>query len=171
MQQSRVELPEIKLVGIKVRTNNAAEAQFDSPDAKIFPCIQKYFHQKLAEKIAHRKKPGTTFCVYTEYESDVDGDYTYFIGEEVRQLETNLDGFATHIIPPQNYAKFTTDPAPMPEVVRDAWLQIWQMPPQMLGGKRRFHSDFEIYDERAADHENIVMDIYIGLEEQEIDIL
>src|SRR6187402_1855060 len=112
MQQSKLQLPEIKLVGIKVRTNNAAEAQFDSPDAKIFPCIQQYFQKQLAEKIPNRKKPGTTFCVYTEYETDFNGDYTYFIGEEVSKIEGNVEGLSTHIIPSQTYTKFTTDPAP-----------------------------------------------------------
>lgn len=166
MKKTTTQLPDMTLVGITVRTNNKAEAAFDSENAKIFPCIQRYFGQQLAEKIPHRKNPGTTFCVYTEYESDHTGDYTYFVGEEVSQSNGDLEGFETHIIPSQNYTKFTTGPAPMPNVIRDAWFKIWEMSPDALGGKRRYHSDFEIYDQRAADHQNIVMDIYIGLESE-----
>ncbi len=37
--------------------------------------------QKVVIRITHRKKPGTTYCVYTDYKSGAAGDYTYFIGE------------------------------------------------------------------------------------------
>jgi predicted transcriptional regulator YdeE len=164
MQKIKTRLPEIKLVGLTVRTNNRTELEFNSPNAKIFPCVQRYFQQQLAEKIPHRIHPGTTICAYTEYESDYTGDYTYFIGEQVSQFEDSLEGFETHIIPSQTYAKFTTGPAPMPNVLREAWEEIWQMKAENLGGKRRYHTDFEVYDERAADHQKIVMDILIGIE-------
>ena len=31
-----------------------------------------------------------------------------------------------------------------------------------FGGKRKYVSDFEIYDERAANPNNTIIDIYIG---------
>lgn len=163
MQKQLVTMPEIKLVGISVRTNNQQEV--DKINGKIFPCIQQYFHQGLAERILNRKKPGTTFCAYTEYESDHNGDYTYFIGEEVTSLNGSLpEGFQELIIPAQTYAKFTTTPSPMPDVIVNAWTKVWQMKPEQLGGKRNYKTDFEIYDERAADHQNIVLDLCIGIE-------
>jgi len=54
----------------------------------------------------------------------------------------------------------------MPEVVREPWFKIWQMSEEDLGGKRLYKSDFEIYDERASDHQNIVLDIFIGIEQK-----
>lgn len=53
----------------------------------------------------------------------------------------------------------------MPEVLTDAWQKIWDMPAEELGGARRYHTDFEIYDKRASDHQNVVMDLLIGLNE------
>ncbi|MDP3385798.1 MAG: GyrI-like domain-containing protein, partial [Eubacteriales bacterium] len=147
MQKIRVQMPEIKLVGIKVRTNSKAEC--DSLTAKISPCVQQYFHQQLADKIPQRKNPGTTFCAYTDYESDYTGDYTFYIGEEVSAIDDTSEGLESHIIPPQTYIKFTTEPGPMPIVVINAWQEIWKMSPETLGGKRRYHTDFEVYDERA----------------------
>ncbi len=47
----------------------------------------------------------------------------------------------------------------------EAWQKIWKMSPQTLGGKRRYQTDFEIYDERAVDHQNVILDLYIGIEE------
>lgn len=162
MKKQNIALPEIKLIGISIRTNNATE--IDPLTGKIFACVQRYFHQALYEKIPHRKKPGTTLCVYTDYESDHTGDYTYFIGEEVESLEDCPPDFATHTIPAQSYVKFTNGPAPMPEVVREPWFKIWQMTDDDLGGKRNYLADFELYDERASDHQNIVLDIFIGIE-------
>ena len=74
MQKQLIELPTIKLVGITVRTNNALEMHPST--AKIGATIQQYFQNALPAKITHRKNPGVTYCVYTEYESDVTGDYT-----------------------------------------------------------------------------------------------
>lgn len=160
MRQESVVKPAIKLMGISVRTSYTQE--LDKMKGKIFPCVQRYFHEALFEKIPHRKNPGTTFCVYTDYESDYRGAYTYFIGEEVESFEANAM-FERLTIPKQHYAKFTAGPAPMPDVVVDSWKEIWEMTPSELGGERNYHADFEIYDERASDHQNIVMDLYIGI--------
>lgn len=100
MQRESISKPEIKLIGICVRTNNEQES--DKMKEKIFPCIQKYFHGALFEKIPNRKKPGTTFCAYTDYESDYTGDYTYFVGEEVSSFDRPLpEGFQKLVIPSQ----------------------------------------------------------------------
>ena len=161
MKKIQIELPEIKLVGITARTNNANES--DPSLAKITPTMLKYFNEGLPVKIPHRAKTGTTFCVYTDYESDITGDYTYFIGEEVEAFETIPEGLETLVIPAQLYAKFTTEPGIMPNVVIEAWQKIWQMTPQDFGQPRRFSADFEVYDERAADPQNATLDVYIGL--------
>ncbi len=158
-----LEKPEIRLVGICVRTNNKYEV--NKMDGKIFPLVKKYHHEALAEKILHRKNPGTTLCAYTDYESDEHGDYTYFIGEEVAFFDEKLPkDFQTLIIPRQTYARFTTDPAPMPNVLLNVWNIVWKSSTQDLGGKRTYVADFELYDERAADHQNIVLDLYIAIQ-------
>lgn len=162
MKQLATEKQEIKLVGICVHTSYQQE--LDKMKGRIFPCVQKYFHGALFEKIPHRAKPGTTFCAYTDYETDEKGTYTYFIGEEVTSFDSRLSTeFQKLTIPRQHYVKFTTDPAPMPEVIVNAWKEIWETPSSKLGGKRSYLTDFEIYDERAADHQKIVLDIYVGI--------
>ena len=125
--------------------------------------MARYFHESLFEKIPCRKKQGTTYCVYTEYESVYTGAYTYFIGEEVTSLDSIPYGLEALTIPSQKYVKFTTGPGAMPDVLKNAWQSIWDMPSAELGGERRYLSDFEIYDERASDHINLVLDIYIGI--------
>lgn len=161
MQKKIESLSLIQLVGITARTNNAAEMNPDT--AKIGATLQRYFQNNVAEKIEARKNPGTTFCVYTNYESDFNGDYTYFVGEAVTNLNALSPDLETLLIPAQNYAKFTTDPGPMPAVCIDLWQNIWKMTASDLGGERSYIADFEVYDQRSHDPCNTVLDVYIGI--------
>lgn len=158
-----VQLQEIRLVGISCRTNNDHIFESDPSTNKIAATVQKYFHEVLAKKILRRKKPGTTYCAYTDYESDFTGDYTFFIGEEVESFENVPAELGTLSIAAQNYAKFTNEPGPMPGVCIDMWQRIWAMSSADLGGERGYVTDFEVYDERASDHQKVILDIYIGL--------
>ena len=161
MEQALITLPEIYLVGMSVRTSYAKE--LDKINGHIFPLVRKYFHETNLTPVSNRKKPGATFCVYTDYESDHKGAYTYFIGEEVTALDSLPEGFESLTIPAQSYAKFTTKPGAMPDVIVKTWENIWNMSDEELGGKRSYTTDFEIYDERAADHQNIILDVYVGI--------
>lgn len=152
-------LGEIKLVGITVRTNNAAE--MNQNDAKIGPTTKKYFQENLSQKINNRKNPKKTYCVYTDYESDFTKDYTFFIGEEVTGFEKVISPFEALTIPKQNYIKFT-DSGVMPAVCIDMWKAIWAMKPSDLGKGRSYLADFEVYDGQSFD-DQITLDIYIGI--------
>lgn len=155
-------LPEIKLVGITARTSNRAEMNPDT--AKIPMTMQQFFGEKMQDRIFNRKNPGKIFAVYTEYESDKDGEYTYFLGEEVISFENIKEDFKTLTISGQTYAKFTSNPGVMPKVVIDMWQDIWEMDAAKLGGKRAYLADFEVYDERSWDPNNAILDIYIGIQ-------
>lgn len=163
MQKTVTPLAEIKLVGITTRTNSAHVFESDPSTNKIAATVQKYFHGGLAEKINSRKNPGTTYCVYTNYENDFNGDYTYFIGEAVNSFEGVSEGFETLTIPAQNYAKFTNQPGPMPAACINMWQNIWKMSPSDLSGERAYIADFEVYDDRSVDHNKVILDIYIGI--------
>jgi predicted transcriptional regulator YdeE len=162
MKKIIISLPEIKLVGITARTNNAFEMR--APIAKIPSTIFEYFNKGLAEKINHRKKPGITYCVYTEYENDFTGDYTYFIGEEVEKFDKPLENFKGLTIPEQTYIRFTNGPGGMPKICIEAWQKIWNMTPSELGGKRAYTADLEIYGKSEFNSENTMVNIYIALQ-------
>jgi predicted transcriptional regulator YdeE len=165
MRKEFVEKLPIICVGIKVRTSYEQELGLHDDKSQIYPTVMNYYHQGMPDKIPGRKNPGTTLCAYTEYESDYKGAYSYFIGEEVTEEPESLaEGFCLLKIPAQRYAKFTSEPKPMPAVVQDSWKAIWQMDKEKLGGTRCYHTDYEIYDERAQDHNAIVMDFFIGIQ-------
>lgn len=161
MNKTVKELAEIKLVGITARTSNTHE--MDPETSKIGATMQKFFGTGLQAQIPGRKNPGTVFAVYTNYESDEHGEYTYFLGEEVNSFESIPQDFKTLIIPAQNYIKFTSDSGKMPAVCIEMWQDIWRMNARDLGGERAYKADFEVYDERSHDHNNAILDIYIGI--------
>jgi predicted transcriptional regulator YdeE len=161
MKKEIINHSEILLLGITARTNNKSEAE--SETAKILPTVQQYFHNALANKIVNRVTPNTTYCVYTDYASDEFGDYTNFIGEAVNSVNSIPEGFSKLIIPAQKYVKFTNGPGTMPDVCINAWKTIWKMPSAELGGNRAYLADYEIYDERASNHHNVEIDIYVGI--------
>ena len=160
-KRKKTKLDQLILVGLTARTNNKNE--MNPKTAKIGELAGFYWSQQMANKIKHRRTPGITYAVYTEYESDEHGDYTYFIGEAVDSIENqDLSQFKTLFIPASSYQKFTTQPGKIPEIIISAWQAIWQMDEKDFGGKRKYLADFEIYDQRASDLNNSVIDIYIG---------
>lgn len=163
MEKTILHLPGMKLVGVTARTNNASLFISNPSNNIVAATVQKYFYNQLAEKISNRKNPGTTLCIYTNYESDFNGDYTYFIGEEVASFNNIDSNFEQLTIPPQTYVKFTNQSGPMPTVCIDMWKNIWNMSDDELGGKRSYIADFEVYDKRSQDHQNVILDIYIGI--------
>lgn len=162
MDQEKSTLGNLSLVGIYTRTSNTHEM---SPDtAQIGKMLGRYFGEGIANRLQHRSTPGVTYAVYTDYESDEHGEYTYFLGEAVDSLEgQDLSAFKAINIPSGAYQKFTTASGPMPDIVIGAWQHIWGMTQGTLGGERSYIADFERYDERSADPSRAVVDIFIGV--------
>jgi predicted transcriptional regulator YdeE len=161
MKKELIDKQEIKLVGLTTRTNNKNE--MDPKTAKIGGLFGRFFSENIASKISNRKNPGVTLSIFTDYDSDEHGDYTYFLGEEVESFQNVSTDLQTLIIPKAKYQKFTTTKGKMPEVVVSAWQEIWKMSADDFSGKRSYIADFEVYDERASDPSNTSLDIYIGI--------
>ncbi|MDR3478427.1 MAG: GyrI-like domain-containing protein [Gammaproteobacteria bacterium] len=161
MKKTSEKKAEIKLVGLSLRTNNQNE--MDPSLAQIGGLLGTYFAGNIASKIPNRKNPNVTLAVYTEYDSNELGDYTYFLGEEVSSFQDIPAELKTMTLPASQYQKFTTETGPMPKVCIDAWLQIWKMSSEDLGGERAYQADFELYDNRAINPAETSLDIYIGV--------
>lgn len=161
MKKELVNKAEIKLVGLAARTNNKNE--MNPQTSKIGELAGRFWSQNVANQIPNRKNPGVSLSVYTEYDSDEHGDYAYFIGEEVSSFENLPSGLQKLTISAAKYQKFTTPSGKMPEVVINAWQQIWKMTSHDFDGDRAYIADFEVYDQRAIDPVNTSLDIYIGI--------
>ncbi|WP_268234762.1 GyrI-like domain-containing protein [Fictibacillus barbaricus] len=55
---------------------------------------------------------------------------------------------------------FTTRKGPIPEVVIEAWQEIWDWSEDR---ERAYKTDFEVYGENAKDPQNSQVDIYISV--------
>jgi predicted transcriptional regulator YdeE len=162
MKRTEVELGSLILIGLTARTNNKNE--MNPEKSKIAKLAGYYWSHQIANEFKDRTSPGITYSVYTEYESDEQGEYTYFIGEEVKSLDQqDQSKFKPLVISAGKYQKFTTEPGKMPDIVISSWQKIWQMPEEVLGGKRNYLADFEVYDQRASDVNHAVVDIYVGI--------
>jgi predicted transcriptional regulator YdeE len=161
MKKISVMKNEMYLVGLKTRTNNQRESQIET--AKIPTIIQTYVNGPWIGEIRNRKNFGVILSVYTEYENDYNGDYTYFFGEEVSDLSDVPEGLETLIIPAQKYTKFKTQKGNIPTVVIEGWQEIWKMSSEDIGGERAYVADFEAYGESAVDYNDAEVDIYIGV--------
>lgn len=159
MSPKIVEVPEFIVAGITVRTNNAKEMTADGVIGKQWArLMQENVLAKIPNKIGQ-----SVVAVYTDYASDQAGEYTYLLGARVNSDAGLPAGIAAKKIPGGKFAVFTTERGPAPKVVPEMWMRINSLPRTTPGADRLYRADYEIYDERARDPQNIQADIYIGI--------
>jgi predicted transcriptional regulator YdeE len=151
--------PGFYVVGLSARTNNAHEM---SGNGKIGTVWQSFLQPSLIAKIPN-KIGVDPVAVYTDYETDHTGHYTYLLGLPITSAEFVPASLTVKHVPAGRYAVFTSGKGPVTRVVPEIWQRIWSLSPKELGGERAFQSDFEIYDQRTADPENAQIDVYVGL--------
>jgi predicted transcriptional regulator YdeE len=159
MNRKLVDEPGFSVVGIQSHTNNAKEA---TPEGVISKQWARFLSGGLLGKIPD-KADTSIFAVYSDYESDHSGSYSFLIGAKVNSDSSVPAGMVSIKVPAGRYAVFTTEKGPAQQVVPAAWKAIWAMQKSSLGGTRTFKTDFEVYDQRAADPRSSQVDIYIGI--------
>jgi predicted transcriptional regulator YdeE len=154
-----VEEPGFTVAGIAVRTSNAKEM---SPDGIIGKQWARLMQENLLAKIPN-KADASIVAVYSDHASDKDGDYTYLLGARVTSDAGVPSGMITKKIQGGKFAVFTTEKGPGPKVVPETWRRINSLPKSSVGGDRLYRADFEVYDQRAADPQNLQADVYVGI--------
>ena len=101
--------------------------------------------------------------MYSDYESDKDGEYSFMIGARVKSAAAVPSGMMARKVPAGRYAVFTSERGAVEKVVVEAWQKIWSGTKAELGGERAYSVDFEIYDERARDPKNAQVEIYVAV--------
>jgi predicted transcriptional regulator YdeE/peroxiredoxin len=159
MSPKIVEQPEFMVAGIAVRTSNAKEMTADGVIGKQWA---RLLQEGTLAKIPN-KADASIVAVYTDYASDKDGEYTYLLGARVTSDKGLPAGVIAKKIPAGRFAVFTTEKGPGRKVVPETWIQINSLPKSAAGGDRVYRADYEIYDERAKDPQNLQADIYVGI--------
>lgn len=147
------------VVGLAGRTTNAKE---QTPDGIIGRCWAELTAKNALAHIPDRADDAI-IAVYTDYASDKDGEYTYVLGAGVKNSKAIPDGMVTVKVPASQYALYTSRRGPVPAVIIETWQRIWATPPADPAGRRAYQSDFEIYDERARNPQDAIVDVYVGL--------
>jgi predicted transcriptional regulator YdeE len=147
------------VVGISARTNNAKEMTADGVIGKMWGRLMQ---EGVLAKIPNKANPGIV-AVYTDYASDHNGDYTYLLGARVTSDADVPEGMVSKKIPAGKFAVFTSEKGAAPKVVPELWMKINSLPQNAVGTDRVYRADFEIYDQRAMDPQNLQMDVYIGI--------
>src|SRR5579864_4907746 len=150
MSPKVVEQDGFTVIGITARTSNAKEM---TPEGTIGKQWMRIFQEGVLGKIPN-KADASIVAVYTDYAGDHNGEYTYLLGARVTS-DTEVPG--------GKFAVFTSDKGPAPQVVPATWMKINSLPQNAVGGDRLYRADYEIYDERARDPQNLQVDVYVGI--------
>ena len=134
MKYTVVERPEMRVVGITVRTTNRND-QFmqDIPNA-----WNRFREENIFDKIPY-KKTDEVLGVYLDYEEDYTKPYTLLIGCEVTETNGLYEGLTQKTIPASKYALIRPQ-GKFPQCLIEAWEKVWDsdLP-------RRYSADIEIY--------------------------
>lgn len=147
-------LDEFQVIGIEARTSNAQEMTKDGVIPKQWERLMK---ENLLARIPH-KTDRAIVALYTDYQSDKDGAYTYVLGAKVSSVATVPEGMVARKVPAGRYAVFTSDRGAAARVVFETWKRIWDAPLD-----RVYRTDFEVYDQPAAGSQKPPVGIYVGI--------
>lgn len=150
------------VVGIETRTSNAREMTGEGNIGKLWGRMRD---EHLLAKIPNRLD-SRVVIVYTNYESDENGPYTYVLGAKVSSAKDVPPGMVAQTVRSGNYAMFTGQGVAASQLVVDLWKRIWSLEkPGALA--RAYRTDFEVHyqglsEDPAAAH----VDVYVGLEDR-----
>jgi predicted transcriptional regulator YdeE len=159
MNPKVVQQPGFVVIGIAARTSNAKEMRGDGVIGKFWGRLaQEGFIAKILNKADHN-----IVAVYMDYASDKNGEYTFLLGARVTSDAEVPEGMVAKKIPAGKFAVFTTETGPGAKVVPEMWMKINSLPVKAVGGDRIYRADYELYDERARDPQNLQADVYVGI--------
>src|SRR5690606_25121146 len=86
--------------------------------------------------------------IYTDYESDQEGDYTALVACPVSSIDEVPDGMVGLEVPGGTFAKYIAA-GEVPSNIQRVWRDVWNED----GYERRYAADFDIYNDRSFDSE------------------
>ena len=147
------------VMGIAIRTSNAEQMTEARPIGKQW---ERLFKEGVLAEIPN-KADGNILAVYSEYASDKDGEYTYLLGARVTKVDNVPAGMTVKKVAAGKYAVFTSERGPVQKVVVEMWQRVWATPKSAMGGERNYKTDFEVYDQRAQNPADSVVDLHVAV--------
>ena len=148
-----VERPGFKIMGIDVWTIN----RNGIAGSDIYNLWQRWFQENVPDRI-----PGKTsedvYNLYCDYESDANGRYRVIIGNPVKSIDHVPEGLTGKKIPKSSYAVYRLS-GKLPYVVLETWNHIYQEKRY----ERKYLADFDIYDMKAYEPHNAVVEVNVSI--------
>ena len=155
MSPKVVEQVGFTVVGIEARTNNSREM---SGTGVIASQWARFMKENLLATIPG-KSDAAILAVYSDYASNENGEYNFLIGVRAGSSAAVPPGMVARQVPGGRYAVFTSEVGPVEKVVVATWQRVWAA----TDIERAFKVDFEVYDVRARDLKNALVDLFIGI--------
>jgi predicted transcriptional regulator YdeE len=143
------------IIGFRARTTNAAEA---TPNGQIGKLWQRISSDPVLEQIPNRED-SNIYAVYTDYETDENGAYTFVLGIKVSKETSPPAGMVEQRVLPGRYALFESERGSAKDVGIETWKRIWAWPER---GKRAYKTDYEVHSGKDNPQDAQVK-IYIGV--------
>jgi predicted transcriptional regulator YdeE len=159
MNPKAVQQEGFTVMGISVRTSNAEQM---TPSAPIGKQWERLFKEGVLAAIPN-KADAHIVAVYSDYASDKDGEYNYLLGARVTKVDSVPAGMTVKNVPAGRYAVFTSERGAVQKVVVEMWQRVWATPKSALGGDRAYKADYELYDQRAQNPADSVVDLYVSV--------
>jgi predicted transcriptional regulator YdeE len=129
-------IEKLMVAGLGVRTNNNNEMNPET--AKIGQLWDDYQDKNILGKTFNKANKSSMYGVYSDYESDVNGDYTVTVAVEVTKPKNAI------IIKDQRYLVFSKE-GELPEIVIECWKDVWEYFEKDSEYERAYTIDFENY--------------------------
>jgi len=141
-------IKKLMISGISITTNNKNEMSEETE--KIATLWEKYDKDNIYAKTFNKAHDTSFYGVYSNYVSDLNGDYDVTVGVEVTKPKNAM------IIENEKYLLFTKE-GELPDVAFLLWQEIWDYFANNTEYERDYKIDFEKYSK-----ENEV-EIYISI--------
>lgn len=151
MDYEIIQLEEKILVGPTARTKNSDSDMGQKIGALWTALYQGGIYPQIKNKANDR-----AIGLYSDYESDVNSEYSVTVGCEVTSADEIPERTVKKIISSGKYAKFIVK-GNMVTAVADFWQKLWNMELD-----RSYNGDFEEYINNCTD-DNAEIHIYIAL--------
>uniref|UniRef100_UPI0040488B47 GyrI-like domain-containing protein n=1 Tax=Aliarcobacter sp. TaxID=2321116 RepID=UPI0040488B47 len=129
-------IKKLMISGISTVTNN--EFEMSEENGKIAQLWDDYFAKDIYKTTFNKSNSDFMYGVYSDYESDVTGNYKVTVGVEVTKPKNAI------VIEDKKYLVFTKQ-GELPLVVVELWEEIWDYFEKNSEYERAFEIDFEKY--------------------------
>ncbi|WP_428025638.1 GyrI-like domain-containing protein [Arcobacter sp.] len=126
----------LMIAGLSTITNNKFE--LESEDGKIAQLWADYIEKNAYGSTFNKANNQYMYGVYSDYTSDVNGDYKVTVGVEVTKPKNAI------VIEDERYLVFSNK-GELPDVVLQTWGEIWEYFENNSEYERKYTIDFEKY--------------------------